>query len=117
MKRQIFSLFLLLLTLVACGDKPLDPNKPVYVKIKTTMGDVTVLLYDDTPLHRDNFIKLCQSNEYEGMLFHRVIKEFVVQGGDPESKAHERVPCMGMAMVVIPFPLRYYLIILIRKAL
>lgn len=40
MKRQIFSLFLLLLTLVACGDKPLDPNKPVYVKIKTTMGDV-----------------------------------------------------------------------------
>lgn len=46
MKRQIFSLFLLLLTLVACGDKPLDPNKPVYVKIKTTMGDVTVLLYD-----------------------------------------------------------------------
>ena len=89
MKRQIFSLFLLLLTLVACGDKPLDPNKPVYVKIKTTMGDVTVLLYDDTHLHRDNFIKLCQSNEYEGMLLHRVIKEFVVQGGDPESKAHE----------------------------
>ena len=86
----------------------MDPNKPVYVKIKTTMGDVTVLLYDDTPLHRDNFIKLCQSNEYEGMLFHRVIKEFVVQGGDPESKAHERVPCMGMAMVVIPFPPRYY---------
>ena len=87
MKRQIFSLFLLLLTLVACGDKPLDPNKPVYVRIKTTMGDVTVLLYDDTPLHRDNFIKLCQSNEYEGMLFHRVIKEFVVQGGDPEARA------------------------------
>ena len=77
MKRQIFSLFLLLLTLVACGDKPLDPNKPVYVKIKTTMGDVTVLLYDDTPLHRDNFIKLCQSNEYEGMLFHRVIIDAV----------------------------------------
>lgn len=89
MKRQFFALSLLLLTLVACGDKPLDPNKPVYVEIKTTMGDVTVLLYDDTPLHRDNFIKLCQSNEYEGMLFHRVIKEFVVQGGDPASKAHE----------------------------
>lgn len=67
----------------------MDPNKPVYVKIKTTMGDVTVMLYDDTPLHRDNFIKLCQSDEYEGMLFHRVIKEFVVQGGDPASKAHE----------------------------
>ena len=66
MKRQIFSLFLLLLTLVACGDKPLDPNKPVYVKIKTTMGDVTGLLYDDTPLHRDNFIKLCQPGALYG---------------------------------------------------
>ena len=112
MKRQIFSLFLLLLMLVACGDKPLDPNKPVYVKIKTTMGDVTVLLYDDTPLHRDNFIKLCQSNEYEGMLFHRVIKEVIRR-----VRRMNRVPCMGMAMVAIPFPLRYCPIILIRKAL
>lgn len=90
MKRQIISLLCMVVLLLAgCSDKPLDPNKPVYVKISTTMGDVTVMLYDDTPLHRDNFIKLCQSNEYEGMLFHRIIKEFVVQGGDPESKKHE----------------------------
>ncbi|MDO4756653.1 MAG: peptidylprolyl isomerase [Parabacteroides sp.] len=81
----IFSLF----TLFSCVEKPLDPSKPVYVTIRTTMGDVTVVLYDDTPLHRDNFIKLCQSGEYEGMLFHRIIKDFVVQGGDPASKAHE----------------------------
>ena len=53
------------------------------------MGDVTVKLYDDTPLHRDNFIKLCQENAYEGVLFHRIIKDFVVQGGDPTSVAHE----------------------------
>lgn len=52
------------------------------------MGTVTVLLYDDTPLHRDNFIQLCQSGAYEGVLFHRIIKDFVVQGGDPDSKAH-----------------------------
>jgi peptidyl-prolyl cis-trans isomerase B (cyclophilin B) len=76
--------------MLACGEKALDPTKPVYVTVCTTMGDVTVILYDDTPLHRDNFIRLCRSNEYEGMIFHRVIKEFVVQGGDPESKA--RVP-------------------------
>lgn len=87
--RQLFFALLCLLTLAACTNKPLDPNKPVYVKIKTTAGDVTVVLYDDTPLHRDNFIKLCETNAYEGMLFHRVIKEFVVQGGDPASKAHE----------------------------
>lgn len=90
MKRQLFAAFVLLFILAACqSNKPLDPNKPVYVTVKTTMGDVTVMLYDDTPLHRDNFIKLCQSGEYEGMLFHRVIKDFVVQGGDPESKAHQ----------------------------
>ena len=74
--------------LTSCTQK-LDPNKPVYVRVETTMGDVTVMLYDDTPLHRDNFIKLCQENAYEGLLFHRIIKDFVVQGGDPASKAHE----------------------------
>ena len=89
MKRHLLSLLLVLFTLASCADKPLDPSKPVYVTVKTTMGDVTVMLYDDTPLHRDNFIKLCQSGEYEGMLFHRIIKDFVVQGGDPASKAHE----------------------------
>ena len=73
----------------SCGKKKLDPTKPVYVKVETTMGDVTVRLYDETPLHRDNFIRLCQENAYEGVLFHRIIKEFVVQGGDPDSRAHE----------------------------
>ena len=87
---KTFWLFLLgLVGLVSCAEKPLDPNKPVYVTVKTTMGDVTVVLYDDTPLHKENFIRLCQANAYEGLLFHRVIKEFVMQGGDPESIAHE----------------------------
>lgn len=89
MIRNITLSILFVLMMVACAEKPLDPTKPVYVEIETTAGDVTVVLYDDTPLHRDNFIKLCQSGEYEGMLFHRVIKEFVVQGGDPASKACE----------------------------
>lgn len=89
MKQLLFFSLSLLLWLSACSPKPLDPDKPVYVKIRTTMGDVTVMLYDDTPLHRDNFIRLCQSDAYEGMLFHRIIKDFVVQGGDPESKAHQ----------------------------
>ncbi|MDR2118414.1 MAG: peptidylprolyl isomerase [Tannerellaceae bacterium] len=90
--KQFFSVvFCAMFLLAACsGKKALDPAKPVYVTVCTTMGDVTVLLYDDTPLHRDNFIKLCQNNEYEGVIFHRVIKDFVVQGGDPDSKA--RVP-------------------------
>ncbi|MDH6305797.1 cyclophilin family peptidyl-prolyl cis-trans isomerase [Parabacteroides sp. PF5-5] len=90
MKQMLLITLAVLFLLAACKEKPLDLTKPVYVTVSTNMGDVTVLLYEDTPLHRDNFIKLCQSNEYEGMIFHRVIKDFVVQGGDPSSK--ERVP-------------------------
>ncbi|MCD7978488.1 MAG: peptidylprolyl isomerase [Tannerellaceae bacterium] len=82
-------LLLFLFVTVGCKEKPLDPDKPVYVTVKTNMGDVTVMLYDDTPLHRDNFIRLCQNGEQDGVIFHRVIKEFVMQGGDPASKAQE----------------------------
>lgn len=56
------------------------------VKIKTSMGDITVRLYDETPLHRDNFIRLATEGYYDGTLFHRVIKDFMIQGGDPDSK-------------------------------
>lgn len=49
--------------------------------IKTTLGDITVMLYDDTPLHRDNFIKLVNEGWYNGSPFHRVIKNFMIQGG------------------------------------
>lgn len=56
------------------------------VKISTTLGDITVRLYDETPLHRDNFLKLAKEGYYDGTLFHRVIKNFMVQGGDPNSK-------------------------------
>ncbi len=55
-------------------------------KIKTTEGTIKVMLYDSTPLHRDNFIKLCNEKFYDSLLFHRVIKGFVAQGGDPVSK-------------------------------
>ena len=50
------------------------------------MGDITVRLYDETPLHRDNFLKLASEGFFNGTLFHRVIKDFMIQGGDPESK-------------------------------
>ena len=56
------------------------------VKIQTTLGDIIVRLYDETPLHRDNFIKLAKEGYYNGTLFHRVIKDFMIQGGDPDSK-------------------------------
>lgn len=56
------------------------------VVMNTTLGKIKIKLYNDTPLHRDNFIKLAKEGQYNGLLFHRVIKEFMVQGGDVTSK-------------------------------
>ena len=56
------------------------------VKIQTMFGDIVVRLYDETPIHRDNFVKLVKEGYYDGTLFHRVIKDFMIQGGDPDSK-------------------------------
>lgn len=58
----------------------------VRVKIHTRLGDIIVRLYDATPIHRDNFVKLVKEGYYDGTLFHRVIKDFMIQGGDPHSK-------------------------------
>ncbi len=56
------------------------------VLIHTNLGDMTVMLYDDTPSHRDEFLKLVNSGHYDGTLFYRVVKDFVVQGGSSSSK-------------------------------
>lgn len=60
--------------------------KETTVIMHTSLGDVTLKLYNETPLHRDNFIKLVKKGTYNGLLFHRVIKDFMVQGGDVTSK-------------------------------
>lgn len=56
------------------------------VKVITPYGTMVILLYDETPLHRDNFIKLARAHFYDSVLFHRVINTFMIQGGDPQSK-------------------------------
>ena len=61
-------------------------NKMTQVKLETTMGDIVVELYNETPQHRDNFIKLVKEGYYDGVLFHRVIKDFMIQTGDGNSK-------------------------------
>ena len=65
------------------------------VLIKTPLGDITVRLYDETPLHRDNFLKLAREGYYDGTLFHRVIKNFMVQGGDPDSRGASPTAHLG----------------------
>ncbi len=62
------------------------PQKEITVTIETSMGNLVVKLYNQTPLHRDNFIKLVNDKFYEGLLFHRVISNFMIQGGDPDSR-------------------------------
>ncbi|MGF1922948.1 MAG: peptidylprolyl isomerase [Bacteroidia bacterium] len=80
--KKLLTLFLSLCFIGAFAAKP----KNQYVKIATDKGTVFIKLYNETPLHRDNFIKLAKEGLYNGTIFHRVIKEFMIQGGDPESK-------------------------------
>ena len=60
------------------------------------LGDLVVRLYDETPIHRDNFVKLVKEGYYDGTLFHRVIKDFMIQGGDPDSKGAPSGKMLGV---------------------
>lgn len=61
-------------------------QKETHVVMETTMGTIELKLYDETPLHRDNFVQLVKENAFDSLLFHRVIQDFMIQGGDPDSK-------------------------------
>jgi cyclophilin family peptidyl-prolyl cis-trans isomerase len=79
-------------------DKVIEPiTEPMQkVVIETSMGNIMIALYNETPLHRDNFIKLVNENFYDGVLFHRIIQGFMIQAGDPNSKAAEPGQRLGM---------------------
>ncbi len=85
--KKILLTFTILLALTSCKTtQKTSENRDQRVKIETKYGDIVVRLYDETPLHRDNFVKLVKEGYYNGTLFHRVIKNFMIQGGDPQSK-------------------------------
>src|SRR4030095_161368 len=78
----------LVLTCIAQKDSTIKKkDRKRDVLIQTTMGDIVIRLSDSTPLHRDNFLKLVKVGFYDSLLFHRVIKDFMIQGGDPNSKS------------------------------
>ena len=77
------------------------------VKIETNYGDIVVKLYDETTQHRDNFIKLVEQGTYEGTLFHRVIKDFMIQAGDPESKNAPKGKMLGSGDVGYTVPAEF----------
>ncbi len=78
---RLFIFFSSLFLLASCS-----PEKAEVFTIETNVGDIKVKLYDETPFHRDNFRKLVRDGYYEGILFHRVIGNFVIQAGDPDSR-------------------------------
>ena len=69
--------------------------KETLVCLETTMGNITVKLYDETPKHKENFIKLVKEGTYDSTLFHRVIKDFMVQTGDPASRNARKGQMLG----------------------
>ena len=106
---------LILLTISFCGliacktgtKKGEDMDKETLVKIETTAGDIKVKLYNETPKHRDNFIKLVKDGMYEGTLFHRVIKDFMIQAGDPDSKNAPKGKMLGACYVGYTIPAEF----------
>lgn len=81
MKKIILPVLVLLITLTAC-----DNNKDYVVTIHTEFGDMKAILYEETPLHKKNFLELAKSGEYDSTTWHRVIKGFMIQGGDVAAK-------------------------------
>ena len=75
-----------------------EPKKEAMqeVLIETSLGNITIVLFNETPLHRDNFIKLVNEQFYDGVLFHRIIKNFMIQTGDPNSKNASQGQRLGM---------------------
>jgi len=79
------------LSSIACA----QGNKNTLIKIETSLGDITVRLYDETPKHRDNMIKLAEDGYFKDQIFHRVIANFMIQGGDPHSVGAEKGQRLG----------------------
>ncbi|MFM9947018.1 MAG: peptidylprolyl isomerase [Saprospiraceae bacterium] len=84
-------LFGILLTLFSCGKK-----ENTYAIIETSFGNMKIMLYNTTPKHRDNFIKLAEDGFYDSLLFHRVVNAFMIQGGDPDSRNAPPGATLGM---------------------
>lgn len=108
MKAKLIILALLACTCMSCSQRQKNNgNMETKVKIETNYGDIVVKLYDETTQHRDNFIKLVEQGTYEGTLFHRVIKDFMIQAGDPESKNAPKGKMLGSGDVGYTVPAEF----------
>ena len=112
MKKTTILFTLILCCITACtGNQKKNNNmandNATLVKIETTMGDITVKLYDETPKHKENFIKLVKEGVYDSTLFHRIIKNFMIQAGDPTSKTASATDTLGSGDVGYTIPAEF----------
>jgi cyclophilin family peptidyl-prolyl cis-trans isomerase len=96
--KNIFITLTLLLSITAFGQEltKATEKKATMIEFETSLGIIKVELFDNTPGHRDNFTKLVKEGYYDGLLFHRVIPNFMIQGGDPDSKDAPTGKMLGM---------------------
>ena len=102
MKKIFFAIYFFLVVSISFSQKA----EPL-VLIETDFGNIKIKLYNETPLHRDNFLKLVQKHFYDSLLFHRVINTFMIQGGDPESKNASPQKMLGDADVAYTIPAEF----------
>lgn len=112
MKKNVLLVIILLGCITACQpgkkkEETMENQQETKLRIETTVGDITVKLYNETPKHRDNFIKLAKDSTYDGTLFHRVIKDFMIQAGDPDSKNAPAGAQLGMGDVGYRIPAEF----------
>lgn len=119
-KKNLFLILLMGIFMGACSSKmaKVEATTPqenkeetkeitTMVLISTNYGDMKAILYNETPLHRDNFIKLVKEGYYDGTLFHRVIDGFMIQGGDPDSKTAKPKQILGQGGLGYTIPAEF----------
>ena len=106
-KFTFFVLSVLACALISCKSAPNNDDNMTRVKIETNKGDIIVELYNDTPKHKANFLKLVKDGTYEGTLFHRVINNFMIQAGDPNSKTAAKDQQLGDGDVGYTIPAEF----------
>lgn len=104
---KILVILFTVFTVASCSSLKFGRQKEQKVLVQTNYGNITLKLYNETPLHRDNFIKLVKAKTYDGVLFHRVIDQFMIQGGDPDSKTATKGQLLGDGDVGYSIPAEF----------